>query len=129
MQISGIQTDVTLGDRAANLRRMKATVAHEVEQSSRLIVFPECFTTGYCFDSLEEAIAVAESVDGESVSTAVEVCSKQDCFTVFGILERDGDRLFNTSVLVGPNGLIGSYRKIHLPYLGVDRFTTPGDRP
>jgi predicted amidohydrolase len=129
MQISGIQTDVTLGDRAANLRRMKATVAREVEQSSRLIVFPECFTTGYCFDSLEEAIAVAESVDGESVSTAVEICSKQDCFTVFGILERDGDRLFNTSVLVGPNGLIGSYRKIHLPYLGVDRFTTPGDRP
>lgn len=32
-------------------------------------------------------------------------------------------------VLVGPEGVIGSYRKIHLPYLGVDRFATPGDRP
>jgi 5-aminopentanamidase len=129
MQISGIQTDVTLGDRAANLDRMKTAIVQEVEQSSRLIVFPECFTTGYCFDSLEEAMAVAELMDGESVATAAAICNEQNCFTVFGMLERDGDQLFNTAALVGPNGLIGSYRKIHLPYLGVDRFTTPGDRP
>lgn len=32
-------------------------------------------------------------------------------------------------MLVGPEGLVASYRKIHLPFLGVDRFTTPGDRP
>jgi predicted amidohydrolase len=37
--------------------------------------------------------------------------------------------MYNSCVLVGPMGLIGSYRKIHLPFLGVDRFTTPGDRP
>ena len=73
MQISGIQTDVLLGDRAANLERMKAAIIREVEQSSRLIVFPECFTTGYCFDSLEEAMAVAEPVDGESVATATAI--------------------------------------------------------
>lgn len=129
MQISGIQTDVTLGDRAANLDRMKTAIIQEVQQASRLIIFPECFTTGYCFDSLEEALAVAEPMDGESVTTATGICNEQTCFTVFGMLERDGDRLFNTAALVGPNGLIGSYRKIHLPYLGVDRFTTPGDRP
>jgi predicted amidohydrolase len=32
-------------------------------------------------------------------------------------------------LLVGPQGQIGSYRKVHLPCLGIDRFTTPGDRP
>jgi predicted amidohydrolase len=48
---------------------------------------------------------------------------------VFGLLEVDGERLFNACVLVGPDGLVASYRKIHLPSLGVDRFTTPGDRP
>ena len=129
MQISGIQTDVILGDRAANLERMRTAIIQEVEQSSRLIVFPECFTTGYCFDSLDEAMTVAEPVDGKSVAAAAALCEEHKCFTVFGMLERDGDRLFNTAVLVGPNGLLGSYRKIHLPYLGVDRFTTPGDRP
>ena len=45
------------------------------------------------------------------------------------MLERDGARLFNACALVGPTGLVANYRKIHLPFLGVDRFTTPGDRP
>ena len=48
---------------------------------------------------------------------------------MFGLLERDGSRLFNACALVGPDGLVGSYRKIHLPFLGVDRFADPGDRP
>jgi len=48
---------------------------------------------------------------------------------VFGMIELDGDDIFNTAVLVGPHGIVGSYRKVHLPWLGVDRFTTPGDRP
>ena len=45
------------------------------------------------------------------------------------MLEQDGERLFNVAVVLGPEGVIGTYRKIHLPFLGVDRFTDPGDRP
>jgi predicted amidohydrolase len=48
---------------------------------------------------------------------------------VFGLLEADGPTLFNACALVGPDGVVGSYRKIHLPFLGVDRFLTPGNRP
>jgi len=129
MQISGIQTDVTLGDRDANLAVMQTMVAQETAAGSRLIVFPECFITGYCFDSKQEAMPFAESLDGPSVRFAADLCQTHNCFIVFGLLEQDGDRLFNTAVLVGPGGLIGSYRKVHLPYLGVDRFTTYGDRP
>jgi predicted amidohydrolase len=57
------------------------------------------------------------------------VCKEIGGFVVFGMLERDGDRLFNALALVGPDGLIGSYRKIHMPYLGIDRFANYGDRP
>jgi predicted amidohydrolase len=46
---------------------------------------------------------------------------------VCGLLERDGDALRNSAVLVSPGGLVGTYRKTHLPFLGVDRFTVPGD--
>ena len=46
---------------------------------------------------------------------------------VCGLLERAGDVLHNAAILVGPDGLIGSYRKTHLPFLGVDRFVVPGD--
>jgi predicted amidohydrolase len=50
---------------------------------------------------------------------------------VVGSLERvEATRdLFNVAVLLGPKGVQATYRKIHLPYLGVDRFTTPGDQP
>jgi predicted amidohydrolase len=44
------------------------------------------------------------------------------------MVEQEQDRLFNAAVLVGPQGVLGHYRKIHLPYLGLDQFTTPGDR-
>src|SRR5260370_6484852 len=45
------------------------------------------------------------------------------------MLEADENRLFNACALVGPQGLVAGYRKIHLPFLGVDRFPTRGDRP
>ena len=59
----------------------------------------------------------------------MEVCQQLDTCVIYGLLEADGQQIFNACVLVGPKGVVGSYRKIHLPYLGVDRFTTPGDRP
>lgn len=129
MQISAVQTDVVFADRKANLQNLSAIVATEVAAGSELIVFPECFTTGYCFESLEEARPHAESLNGETVSFVSAICQQHSCFVVFGMLEREGDCVFNAAVLVGPDGLIGGYRKVHLPFLGVDRFTTPGDRP
>jgi predicted amidohydrolase len=48
---------------------------------------------------------------------------------VVGLLEADGDHVYNTAALVGPVGYLGKYRKLHLPFLGVDRFVTPGDMP
>jgi predicted amidohydrolase len=47
---------------------------------------------------------------------------------IYGFLEADGVRIYNSAAMVGPNGLVGYYRKLHLPFLGVDRFTTPGNR-
>lgn len=124
MQISGIQTDVSLSDVPANLKKMEALLRSETKLGTRLIVFPECFVTGYCFDSLDEARQVAEPLDGTVVSTVAGWCQELNCITVFGMLELAGNQLFNALVLVGPNGLIGSYRKTHLPFLGVDRFSS-----
>jgi predicted amidohydrolase len=48
---------------------------------------------------------------------------------VIGFLEREGQNLYNSAVIVGPRGVHGVFRKVHLLHLGVDRFTTPGDLP
>ena len=128
-KIAGVQTDILLGDVAANLQLMSDAVAQTAQQGAQLVVFPECALTGYCFESLAEAMPFAEPVDGPSIQAMIDVCRQNNTHAVFGFLEKDGDRLFNALALTGPSGLIGSYRKIHLPFLGIDRFTTPGDRP
>lgn len=129
MKIACVQTDVVLKDINANLSSLETTVRIEVAQGTQLTVFPECFSTGYCFDSLAEAMEFGESVPGPSTDRVAKLCAELKTHVVFGMLETSGDQLFNVAVLIGPDGLIGSYRKVHLPYLGVDRFTTPGDRP
>lgn len=128
--IAGAQIHVAFADKEANFRHMAETTARAAREGARLVVFPECALTGYCFDSLDEALPLAESIPGPSTERmAREVCRQHDCHVVFGMLEREEDRLFNACVLVGPEGVVGGYRKIHLPYLGIDRFTTYGDRP
>ena len=129
MLIAGIQTDVVFQDVNANLTALESQVRSEVARGTQLTVFPECFTTGYCFDSLDDAMALAENVPGPTTERIAKLCKELNTFVVCGMLEKSGTQLFNTAVLVGPDGLIGSYRKVHLPFLGVDRFTTPGDRP
>jgi predicted amidohydrolase len=93
------------------------------------VIFPECALTGYCFESKAEAWPHAEPLPGPSGDALAADCRALGVFAIVGLLERAGDALFNACALFGPEGLVATYRKIHLPYLGVDRFTTPGDRP
>src|SRR5262245_6724823 len=129
MKIAIAQIDITFADRERNLARMFQVLQGTAAQGAKLTVFPEAALTGYCFDSLEEARPHAEPIPGPSTKRMTGVCRELGVFAVYGLLEADGERIFNACALVGPDGVVGSYRKIHLPYLGVDRFTTPGDRP
>ena len=56
-------------------------------------------------------------------------CRELKTYAIVGLIEADGDKFYNTSVLLGPSGIIGKYRKLHLPYIGVDRFLNHGDEP
>lgn len=129
MQISAVQTGVRFAEVTTNLAVMSEIVMREASEGCRLVIFPECFTTGYCFDSKEEALAVADELQGPTVQAVCDLAQQAKCGIIFGMLEQVDDQLFNVAVLVGPDGMIGSYRKVHLPFLGVDRFTTHGDRP
>ena len=123
------QIDITFADRERNLARMIQVLEETAAKGAKLTVFPEAALAGYCFDSLDEARPHAEPIPGPSTERMTSVCQKAGSLRIYGLLEADGERIFNACVLVGPDGVVGSYRKIHLPYLGVDRFTTPGDRP
>jgi predicted amidohydrolase len=128
IRIACVQMDCKLGQPELNRRRVIDWIAAASDSSAQLIIFPECALTGYCFDSLEEASQFAEPADGPSAEALSEACRKAGIYGVVGFIERSGSRLYNSAMLVGPGGLIGIYRKLHLPYLGVDRFLAPGDR-
>ena len=121
--------DVTFADTAANRAAILDGLARAADLGAKLVVFPECALTGYCFESKDEAMSRAEPIPGPSTEAIARACRERDVAAVFGLIERDGDRLFNACALVGPEGLVGSYRKVHLPSLGLDKLVTPGDRP
>lgn len=129
-KIAAVQTDCRLADVSHNLARIQEKIAAASAGGARLAVFPECALSGYCYESKEEAWPVAETVPGPSTLAVAETCRRLGVWAVFGLLECDGrGNLFNAAALIGPGGVAATYRKIHLPFLGVDRFTTPGNRP
>jgi predicted amidohydrolase len=130
VRVAAVQMEPRLGDVPANRASIIRRLREAAQAGARLVVFPECALSGYGFASKAEALVHAEPIPGPSTSQVVAACAELgQTYAVFGMLEREGDRLFNTCALVGPNGVIGTYRKIHLPYLGIDRFADPGDRP
>jgi predicted amidohydrolase len=128
-KIALAQIDIAFADRERNLARMIAVLEETAAKGAKLTVFPEAALAGYCYDSLDEARPQAEPIPGPSTRRLTEVCERLGVHLVYGLLEADGERLFNATALVGPQGVVGTYRKVHLPFLGMDRFTTPGDRP
>jgi predicted amidohydrolase len=124
--VAGIQCDPQIARPDLNLSMIAELAAGARNAGAQLAIFPECAVSGYCFDSLEEALEVAEPVPGPATAALVAIAGRLNLQLVVGMLERAGDRLYNVAALVGPGGLIGTYRKIHLPFLGVDRFTAHG---
>ena len=127
MRVAVAQLEPKLAEKARNLDACLARLEEAAAQGAQLTVFPECAIPGYMFDSAEEALPYAEEIPGPTTEAFERECARLGVHAITGLLERDGDTLYNAAILVGPDGLIGSYRKTHLPFLGVDRFVTPGD--
>lgn len=129
MKIAAVQMDVTLFDKQANLAKILDSASAAARNGAKIVIFPECALTGYCFDSLDEARPVAEPVPGPSTEAIARLARQLDCTVIVGMLEGHGEKIYNAAAVIGPGGITGTFRKIHLPFIGVDRFTTPGDRP
>jgi len=129
MRVAVVQLEPLLAEPRRNVDIIEQKLAEAAAEGAELAVFPECAVSGYMFQSLEEARAVAEPIPGESSDRIIAAASAHGIYAVVGMLERSGEDVFNSAVLVGPDGLVAVYRKTHTLCLGVDRFTTPGGGP
>ncbi len=90
-----------------------------------LYVLPELFNTGYNFIDEAEVRTLAEPANGSTFRSIYEWTKKNSCYVVYGFAEQ-ADRIFNSAALVGPGGIVGIYRKVHL-FDRENLFFTPGN--
>ena len=128
IKVAAAQFEPHIGDKARNLAKMLELVDRAADQGVKLVVLPELANSGYIFNSKEEALALSEPVPGgETTNKLIAKAKEQNIYIVFGIDERgDGYRLYNSAALVGPEGYIGKYRKLHL-WDEEKIFFEPGD--
>ena len=128
-KLAAVQMDCVLGDTPGNVAKLRRHLATAAADGANLIVFPECILAGYGFGSRAEIAANSEPYPGPSARSVAEDCARLGVWCVFGFFESDGAKLYNSCALIGPDGPAACYRKLHLPRVGADRFTDPGDRP
>lgn len=92
-----------------------------------LLVLPELFTSGYFFQSRKDLARVAEPIpEGQSTDALRRWAGSLDATIVAGLAEREGERFYNSAVVVRPTGVVQTYRKVHLFYEETTLFE-PGD--
>lgn len=112
MKVGIYQNHPEFGNIKSNVIKTLDLLSHS---ACDLVVLPELFNTGYQFISREEALSLAEDVPfGYTCSSLEEIAKEKNMFLVFGLAEKDGNKIYNSSVLLGPDGFIGLYRKSHL---------------
>lgn len=117
IKAAAVQFDMQVGmeHKDANVARTCELIGQAADEGARLIVLPELANTGYSFSSRAEAYEHAEPVPaGPTCAKWIELAAERDLYIVAGITEQDGVNLFDTAVLIGPDGYIGRYRKTHL---------------
>lgn len=127
--VCAIQMDPLFGQKQRNLERSCQLILEAAAQGAKLIVLPELCNTGYMFQSRSELYRLAESIpEGPSVLQWAALAQELDVYIAAGIAElgADGVRCYNSAVLMGPNGYIGHYRKLHL-WADEKLFFEPGD--
>lgn len=138
-RIAVIQFAPKLGAREENLAAIDRLVRSAAAQGADVVVTPELADSGYMFADREELRAVAGLIPGGVSALRLEDLAEElNLHLVCGLAELDRDKIFNTAVLIGPRGLIGKYRKLHLwdrendlfskGDLGIEVFETPFGR-
>lgn len=124
--VAAIQLRVPLYQPDANRRRAAAVIDAAARDGAQLIVAPELSISGYGLE-VDGLMASAEPLLGPTLASWTALAAAHECYIAGGFCEREGDRLYNAAMLVGPQGLVGHYRKLHL-FDAEKHVFTPGDK-
>ena len=123
------QLTPVFGDLAGNRERTARAITDAADAGASVVVLPELVSSGYVFESREEARACAEPADGETVTGWAGLAARHQAVIVGGFAESAGGELFNSAALVDPGGPRAVYRKAHLWDRERFWFTPGSDAP
>jgi len=124
------QINCKVGDKKYNINKMVKHIKRAKNKDAKLVIFPELALTGYVIRDL--AYELAEPIEGSSVRLLEEVAKKERVYIVFGMVERSEKAhavIYNTAILLGPEGFVGKYQKMYLPTHSIfeeKRYFRPG---
>ncbi|MGY2235627.1 nitrilase family protein [Pseudomonas gingeri] len=115
LSVAAVQMEPRVGCKAHNLEVSLRLIDEAASAGARVVVLPELASSGYVFSSREEAFDLAEPVPaGVSTQAWADIARQRDIYVIAGLVERVGNKLYNSAVMVGPQGYVGTYRKLHL---------------
>ncbi len=127
VRVAACALDAKPGETEHNLDRLESWAHRSGEQGASLLLAPELSVTGFIpnhpvgdhaawlREALLAARRMAEPLAGPSVKRLRTIARDTGLLVAAGLLEDAGGRLFNTHVLVGPDGVLGAWRKLHVP--------------
>lgn len=129
IKIAGISTKSIVGEIENNLANMKKWAEKAKNQGAELLCFPELSITGF-WTAPEVPEGAADTVPGKSSEFLEKVCRELEVYVSAGLAEVDANSVFETQILVGPEGLIGNTRKTHIKKRpGVEIFDGGNELP
>jgi 5-aminopentanamidase len=127
--VAACQISLTVGDVAGNRAAALEAIDQAAGAGAGIIVLPELTPSGYVFDNLAEARALAEPADGPTVTGWAQQAARRGVLVIGGFDELGADgQLYNSAALIGPDGVLAIYRKAHLWDAESD-FFVPGSEP
>jgi predicted amidohydrolase len=126
MRLACVQSNVVFGDPISNAERAIERLRSLKVEGVDLAVFPEAYLTGYCVSTTEEACGIAIAPGSEALQKLQAACDEIDILAIVGFAESVDGKLYNSAVLLEPGKAPRTYRKTHLPELGLDKFVEAG---
>jgi N-carbamoylputrescine amidase len=140
VRMAAVSTATRPGDTGGNLSEIGQWAATAKQAGAELVLFPELSLTvfipnhptgdhdSWLRTALAGARSLAEPLSGTAVNGLIAIAQQNNILVSAGLLEEAGNLLHNTQVVVGPDGLLASWRKMHVPMFEMP-FYNGGDNP
>jgi len=127
IKVACIQMSIIDCNKQLNSQKALAMAKYAVSAGAELLVFPEVFSTGFCYDNIENA---AEYENGETIREMCAFSKAHECVMVFSIIEKNTSytelEYYNLGVCVEDGHVAGTYRKTH-PFKREKQYFSAGD--